>query len=72
MKVIAKGINTRLCGPGDIVTITGVYMPALFTGFRAMRAGLTHDTYVEAYRIVKDKQNFRDTMLSDEIMNRVH
>jgi hypothetical protein len=33
MKVVAKGINTRKCSPGDIVTITGVYMPAPFHGF---------------------------------------
>lgn len=55
MKVVAKGINTRKCGPGDIVTITGIYMPAPFHGFAAMRAGLSHDTFVEAHLITKDK-----------------
>jgi DNA replication licensing factor MCM7 len=55
LKVVAKGINTRKCGPGDIVTITGIYMPALFHGFAAMRAGLAHDTFIEAFNITKDK-----------------
>lgn len=48
-------MNTKKCGPGDIVTITGVYMPAPYTGFAAMRAGLAHDTFLEAYNITKDK-----------------
>lgn len=55
MKVLARGVNTRKCSPGDIVTITGVYMPSPYTGFKAMRAGLTHDTHIEAFKIVKDK-----------------
>ena len=30
LKVFAKGINTRKCSPGDIITVVGVYMPAPF------------------------------------------
>jgi DNA replication licensing factor MCM7 len=56
MNITAKGVNTRKCGPGDIVTVTGVYMPQPFHGFQAMRAGvLTHDTYLEAFMVNKDK-----------------
>lgn len=40
MKITAKGVNTKKCSPGDIINISGVYMPAPFTGFAAMRAGL--------------------------------
>jgi DNA replication licensing factor MCM7 len=71
MKVVAKGINTKKCGPGDIVTITGVYMPAPYSGFAAMRAGLAHDTYLEAYNISKDKQNFKESFLSPENLEKV-
>ena len=72
MKVVAKGINTRKCSPGDIITITGVYMPAPFHGFAAMRAGLSHDTYLEAFRVSKDKQNFKDSFLTDEALEKVY
>ena len=71
LKVIAKGINTKKCGPGDIVTITGVYMPAPYHGFAAMRAGLAHDTYLEAFSITKDKQNFKESFLSEENLEKV-
>jgi len=36
-----------------------------------MAAGLTHDTHIEAYHIVKDKVNFREYMLSEKMMARV-
>jgi DNA replicative helicase MCM subunit Mcm2 (Cdc46/Mcm family) len=36
-----------------------------------MAAGLTHDTHIEAYRIVKDKVNFREYMLSEKMMGKV-
>ena len=55
MHIIAKGTNTRKCSPGDIITVTGVYMPQPFMGFQAMKTGLTHDTYLEAFLISKDK-----------------
>lgn len=71
LKILAKGVNARQCSPGDIVTIQGVYVPAPFVGFQAMRAGLTHDTYIEAYNIHKDKQNFKETMLSEEMVERI-
>jgi DNA replication licensing factor MCM7 len=69
MNIIAKGINTRKCAPGDIITVTGVYMPSPFHGFQAMRTGvLTHDTYLEAFSITKDKQNFKESFLNDEAL----
>lgn len=36
-----------------------------------MRAGLAHDTHVEAYKITKDKVNFKEYMLSDDMLNQV-
>jgi DNA replication licensing factor MCM7 len=71
VKVYAKGINTRKCTPGDIVTITGVYMPSPYTGFQGARAGLNHETFIECYKIVKDKQNFKETILTDEMVEKV-
>lgn len=53
------------------MTITGVYMPQPYVGFQAMKAGLTQETYLEAYRIHKDKQNFKDQILSDEMTEKV-
>lgn len=71
MKCIATGVNTKKCGPGDIVTITGVYLPAPYTGFAAMRSGLAHDTYLDCYQVNKDKQNFRESFLSEENLEKV-
>lgn len=72
MKMVARGDNCRKVSPGDIITVTGVYMPTTFTGFRAMTAGLHHDTYLECFKLHKDKQNFREQYLSPEMIERVH
>lgn len=69
--MVARGAVTRQCSPGDIVQVTGVYMPSPYTGFAALTAGLAHDTHIEAYHIVKDKVNFRKYMLSDQMMEKV-
>mmetsp|Transcript_645 Transcript_645/g.1216 ORF Transcript_645/g.1216 Transcript_645/m.1216 type:complete len:472 (-) Transcript_645:49-1464(-) len=46
-------------------------MPAKFSGFQAMRAGLVHDTFIECFKIIKDKQNFKEYMLSEEMVAKV-
>ena len=46
-------------------------MPSAYTGWQALKSGLMQKTYIEAFHIEKDKQNFREFMLSDEMMERV-
>ena len=73
MKIHARGPITRMCSPGDIVQVTGIYMPSPYHGFaNSFRNGLMHDTHIEAYKIEKDKQNFRELMLSDDMMGKVN
>lgn len=49
MTVIARGENTRLVVPGDHVQVTGVLLPMLRTGFRAMTQGLSTETFLESH-----------------------
>ena len=61
-----------MCSPGDHIEITGIYMPSAMTGFAAMRNALIHDTHIEAYKITKDRQNFKEYMLSHKMMDKVN
>ncbi|NXN22772.1 MCM7 factor, partial [Nycticryphes semicollaris] len=53
MTVAVTGENTRLAQPGDHVSVTGVFLPLLRTGFRQVAQGLLSETYLEAHCIVK-------------------
>jgi len=70
IKIVARGAITRSCTPGDMVNVTGVFMPQPTYGFR--RTGLFQDTYIEAFQIEKEKKNFRETLLTEERMERVN
>lgn len=71
MNLVAKGPLTRLCGPGDVVTITGVLLPS--KGDRAgFRGGLRHRTHIECFQVQKEKQNFRSLNLSDDMLAQVN
>ncbi len=50
--VYSRGETTRQCIPGNHVSIDGVYLPIVRTGFQALASGLLSDTYLEAHRIV--------------------
>lgn len=66
---------TRRCGPGDIITLTAIFMTVRcilpvsclvtfektkYFGFRALKAGLQADTYLEALGIEKHKQTYSE------------
>lgn len=67
MTVICKGEVTRQTQPGDHVSITGVFLPMMKTGFNQITAGLLSDTFLEAHRIVKMNKTEDDEMDAQEL-----
>ncbi|CAI5950428.1 unnamed protein product [Closterium sp. NIES-64] len=60
MTVQIRGDLTRQVSPGDVVSVAGVFLPVPFVGFKAMRAGLTADTYLEAMSFHHSKKRFSE------------
>ncbi|GAA0144533.1 DNA metabolism protein [Lithospermum erythrorhizon] len=60
MTIHIRGELTRKVAPGDIVELSGIFLPIPYTGFRAMRAGLIADTYLEAMSISHFKKKYED------------
>ena len=69
IKILAKGELTRKCTPGDSVVITGIYMPQAFFGFRA--PGLTQDTFIESFSIIKEKISSKDALIEAEMIEQM-
>lgn len=70
LKIIARGEITRRCSPGDMVNVTGIFMPQPTYGFK--RSGLFQDTFIEAFEIKKEKENFREALLTAERMEHIN
>ena len=66
MTVYARGEVTRGCTPGDQVTVTGIFLPVPYTGYRALRAGLLSDTFLEATQISKAKKTYVEQVITEE------
>ncbi|KAL7591140.1 hypothetical protein Lser_V15G35007 [Lactuca serriola] len=60
MTVHFRGELTRKVSPGDVVELSGIFLPIPYTGFRAMRAGLVADTYLETMSISHFKKKYED------------
>jgi DNA replication licensing factor MCM7 len=67
MKAKLYGNNVRKCAPGETVTLSGIFLPMVYTGYRGLRAGLLHDNYLEIHSVTKLKKSYRDTNLSPEM-----
>lgn len=68
MTIHARGELTRLVLPGDHVSITGIYLPIVKTGFRQIAQGLLADTFLDANRIVKMNKT-EDDELNEQVMS---
>ena len=72
--VHCRGEQTRQCGPGDVVTISGIFLTVRFNGYRAIKAGLQADTYIEAMSIEKHKLSYGDigqTVESEAVVRKI-
>lgn len=71
MTVHAHGDLARQANPGDVVILTGIFLPTPYTGFRALRAGLVADTYLETMRMERVKKNFDEFQVTPEMLEQI-
>lgn len=53
LTVLCRGEVTRQAVPGDHISVTGIFLPLLRTGFSQIKQGLLSDTYLEAHVSIK-------------------
>lgn len=71
LTISAYGSAVRKINPGDVVDISGIFLPTPYTGFRAMRAGLLTDTYLEAHYIHQHKKAYEDMKIDPVLSRRI-
>jgi DNA replication licensing factor MCM7 len=71
MIVHCRGEQTRQCVPGDIVNVSGTFQTVRLSGYRAMKAGLCADTYIESYHVEKEKKSYSHLVSDPETAARV-
>lgn len=53
LTVLCRGEVTRQAVPGDHISVSGIFLPLLRTGFGQILQGLLSDTYLEAHVSIK-------------------
>ena len=71
IKILCFGESCRQCSPGDLIQIEGVYLPSMISDSRFYRSRLVHDTYIEAFKIIKEKKSYKDTQMTVEMMDKL-
>ncbi|GMF63552.1 unnamed protein product [[Candida] boidinii] len=71
LNIHVNGDLVRSMNPGDIVDVTGIFLPAPYTGFRALRAGLLTETYLEAQFIKQHKRKYESLGLTPEVESKI-
>ncbi|KAF2842945.1 MCM-domain-containing protein [Patellaria atrata CBS 101060] len=72
LTVHCHGTQVRTINPGDVIDVAGIFLPTPYTGFKAIRAGLLTDTYLEAMYVNQHKKAYDDIVLSQSAINRMN
>lgn len=72
MSVKLTGELTRNCTSGDVVQISGIFLPVPFTGYRAMKAGFLADTFLDATRVLQLKKSYEDEGVDEDTRHSLH
>lgn len=67
MTIHVYGPQTRAMNPGDVVHVGGIFLPMPYSGFKAIRAGLLTDTYLDAQSIHQLKKQYNAMQRTPEI-----
>lgn len=71
LTVHCSGAVVRQANPGDMVDIAGIFLPTPYTGFRAIRAGLLTDTYLEAQYVRQHKKAYDSLVLDGRTLRKI-
>lgn len=71
MTVYLTEDQTRTVSPGETIVVSGAILPVPFTGFKALKAGLITDTYLEAHHIHQSKKQYANMEMTPEIKKQI-
>lgn len=71
LTVLCYGSVVRKINPGDVVDISGIFLPTPYTGFKAIKAGLLTDTYLEAHYIHQHKKAYSEMIIDPRLVRRI-
>lgn len=72
LTVHCHGALVRQVNPGDVIDLAGIFLPTPYTGFKALRAGLLTDTYLEAQHVHQHKKAYDDIVLAPRTLQRMN
>ncbi|KAI8804769.1 MCM2/3/5 family-domain-containing protein [Cladochytrium replicatum] len=61
----------RTLTPGEGVLVSGIWLPTPYEGFKAIRAGLIADTFLQVQHIEKLKKSYDQMQLSKQVVQRL-
>lgn len=67
LTIHVNGDLVRLMNPGDIVDVSGIFLPSPYTGFRALKAGLLTETYLEAQFVQQHKKQYESLDITPQV-----
>lgn len=71
MTLHVYGPLVRSTSPGDVVNVTGIFIPTPYQGFRGVRAGLLTDSYLECHHVCQLRKSYESLEITPAIASQI-
>jgi DNA replication licensing factor MCM7 len=71
LTILCHGTLVRRISPGDVIDVAGIFLPTPYTGFKAIKAGLLTDTFLEAQHVTQHKKAYEDLSIDTRMSRRI-
>ncbi|ODV68808.1 DNA helicase and DNA replication licensing factor [Hyphopichia burtonii NRRL Y-1933] len=71
LSIHVNGTLVRSMNPGDVVDVSGIFMPSPYTGFKALKAGLLTETYLETQYVRQHKKQYESLEINQDVHDKI-
>lgn len=65
------GPLVRSTSPGDVVNVTGIFIPTPYQGFKGIKAGLLTDAYLECHHISQLRRSYESLEITTDVISQI-
>ncbi|EGG09955.1 uncharacterized protein MELLADRAFT_95211 [Melampsora larici-populina 98AG31] len=72
MTLHVTGTLVRTATPGDVISVSGIFVPTPYQGFRGIKAGLLTDTFLDCHHISQLRKSYESLEMTPAVMEEIN
>lgn len=72
MTLHLSGPLVRTATPGDVISVSGIFVPTPYQGFRGIKAGLLTDAYLDCHHVSQLRKSYQSLEMTQAVTDEIN